>query len=153
MRGIRHPPETRQRVVALLRDGHSVNETARQTGVSPSSVSSIGREGGVRLTHTRAERMREAARDFDHIARLEAINTLAARIRELVEESDDLTARELRDASVALGVAIDKARLERGEEKVVPQYQSNVVVVVGDNGRGPLPAGAVQVHRSFPAGH
>lgn len=131
-----------QAILGRLQAGESVSATARRVGRGKATVSRLARAYGFPLERARTERLARAAREFDHITRLEAVNLLAGRIVALLEEDDDLSAKDLRDAAVALGVSIDKARLERNESTQNVAHNVAVHVYLPDNGRGlPPPQG------------
>ena len=72
------------------------------------------------------------AADFNRAARLGALNRLADRIVQLLEEDDDLSAKEIRDLAVSLGIAVQRSAEERGETRPEPQTVNNTVVVIRD---------------------
>ena len=148
--------DQRRQVRTLIRQGKGRNQIARETGVGQGSITRIAQAEGLSITPAGVDRARlkeltEAAQMFVHERRLRLYNVAADRA-EMMLHDPTLSPKELQHVVTSLAILNDKYRVELGEAKVAPQYQSNIVVVVGDNGRGPLPAGAVQVHRSWPNG-
>ena len=147
----------RGQVVQLVKEGKGRNQISREVGISQGAVSNIARAEGLSITPAgvtgqQLNNLLEAARLYDRERRLRMYSR-AMEVAETMLANPKLTPRELQAVVTSQAIADDKVKVLLGEEKAAPQYQSNIVVVVGNNGRGPLPAGAVQVHRSFPAGH
>lgn len=109
----RIPDALREDIAAALRRGVSVRETARRFDVAPSTVSTIAREQGVDTERARTKKAEAARLDYDCARRLELLNTLFAKATTLANAAAD--GRDFRDIVVAVGVLIDKRRLEDGE--------------------------------------
>lgn len=128
------PPETRARIIQMLQSGGSVGETARALGVGKSTVSLIGRQAGVVLARTMNQRITRAAADFNAARRLEALNEFAEAVRDRVK-AGGLSAKELRDVGVALGIVVQRSREERGEDRGPAAPIAQLVIYIPDNGR------------------
>lgn len=106
----------RDEILALLREGKSTSEVGRKVGRPQQTVSMVARQNGVDTIYAMSERAHRGLVAFNSAQRIEDINLIASRIRdELTADSiNNKAAQALRDLSVALGVTIDKRRLEEG---------------------------------------
>ena len=128
-KGIRVPDEEREAIVAMLKEGRSVGEVAKHFGRGKTTVSRIGREAGLDLTHPSLKKAAEAQRAQNAARRAELARLLledAYRLREqlwqpcrvysfggrdntyrehILPEPDARTKREI---LTAIGIAIDK---------------------------------------------
>lgn len=106
------PQETREQILAMLRDGLSQNEISRRLGCSQSSVSRLAREEG--YTNPEVSTANEtAARDYNIEQRKSLGNEGFAKLRALLAEVAKLS--DMREWSIAYGILVDKRRLEDGE--------------------------------------
>jgi transposase-like protein len=105
--------EERARIEATLRDGASINATARRHGRAPATVASIGRAAGIDVAYSAPKKANAARRDYALAERLALLNAgmdKAARLLATVT-----TPHELQQWMMAVAIGIDKRRLEDGE--------------------------------------
>lgn len=116
--------EEREAIAADLAAGTSAGRVARARGRSISTVLKVARERGIALDQSRTQKAVAARADFDRTARLELLNEGVATARRLLR---GITApHHLQQWSVAVGILIDKRRLEDG------QATSRSVIEMGD---------------------
>jgi len=102
------------RMIESLNAGVSLNRVARLYGVDPMVVGRLAQEFSIDTLALASTHAQEARRDYAQIERLRVINLAFERI-ELMLDDNDLTARDLKDLAIAMGISIDKRRLEDGE--------------------------------------
>jgi len=102
------------RIVESLLAGNSINRVGRLFGVDKMVVQHMAKAYNIDTVALASTRRHEAHIDYCQIERLRVINLAFERI-ELMLDDDNLTARDLKDLTVAMGISIDKRRLEDGE--------------------------------------
>jgi hypothetical protein len=107
----------RARIVESLLAGNSMNRVSRLFGLDLMAVRRIALDHNIDTVALASTRRHEAQTDYCQIERLRVINLAFERI-ELMLDDNDLTARDLKDLAVAMGISIDKRRLEDGEVTV-----------------------------------
>ncbi|WP_273845420.1 helix-turn-helix domain-containing protein [Rubrobacter calidifluminis] len=105
--------EERQRIISLLKSGLSQGKTAREVGRSKQTVSRIARAAGISSDVTAIKKAEAARLDFAKAERLELLNEGFQKAREILPTVD--SAHKLQAWMTALGIAVDKRRLEDGE--------------------------------------
>lgn len=110
------PPEKRDEVLALLRDGVGVKETSRRTDVPPQTVSRWGQAAGIEVA---SAAQTEAACEATRLAWAQRRSALADRMGDVialaldrVEDADD--GKAAKDWAVTAAVLVDKAQLVSG---------------------------------------
>jgi len=119
------PEETKEAIRERVGAGQTHREVARALGISPGAVSKFAVDVISDRDRSRTENAAQARsllaatqNDFDQAARIALINKMAVRIAEALDEPQ--MPRDLKDLAVAMGVAIDKRRLEDGESDGAP---------------------------------
>ena len=140
--------DQRGQVIQLVKEGKGRNEISRATGVSAGSVSNIAQHEGLSITPAGVDRsllnnLLDAARVYDRERRLRLFYRSMERAEEMLADPA-LTPRGLQAVVLSQAVATDKVAHLLGEAKVAPQPTTNIVVMVGDNGRGPSPEQAAR---------
>jgi hypothetical protein len=105
---------TKQRVLESLLAGNSMMRVGRLYGIDTMTVSRIAQENNLDTVALASTRRHEARRDYSQIERLRVINLAFERIEDMLDD-DALTARDLKDLTIAMGISIDKRRLEDGQ--------------------------------------
>lgn len=105
---------TKERILDSLRAGNSQARVARLYGIDVMTVGHMAKEAGIDTVALASTRRHEAMRDYSSIERLRVLNLTFERIEEMLDDND-LKPRDLKDLAVALGISIDKRRLEDGE--------------------------------------
>jgi hypothetical protein len=109
----RIPDETRRAILATLRAGTSVGETAKLHRVSKGSVSNIARAAGLSLERSPVKNASQARVHYAQARRLELSDKLFGKIEALLDR--DLAPQQLQPLVMAFAVLTDKRRLEEGE--------------------------------------
>jgi len=100
-------------ILASLRQGTSVGQTAQAHGIAKSSVSRIARQEGLALERSRTKKASAAAAQYGLERRLALSNKLFATIEGFLD--GDLAPQDLQTLVMAFAVTTDKRRLEEGE--------------------------------------
>jgi hypothetical protein len=140
-------PDQVAQVVSLLQSGASFSSIAARLKTTHQRISRIADRFGFSAASVRRAAVAnalDAAMDFNAVRRKQAVNLLVERVLEQLE-GGEASARGLRDLSVALGVAVDKRRLEEGrstanEERHVKVWGSRELPS-GNTGLDALPPG------------
>lgn len=106
----RIPDDERAAILAACQAGESRNAIARRFNRSPGSISTIAHDAGHEFDQTAAKKAHAALRDYDLAARLNLINRGLAKAGEMLDML--ASPADLRSWSTALGILIDKRRLE-----------------------------------------
>ena len=135
--------DQRGQVVDLLRQGKGRNEISRLAGVGAGSVSRIAQAASISITPAGVDRsalnnLLAAARAYDRARRLALYNRAMERAEEMLADPA-LSPRGLQAVVTSQAIADDKVKVLLGEQRVMPEQQTNILIVVGDNGRGPSP--------------
>lgn len=119
------PEETKEAIRERVAAGDSQRDVAKAFGVNVSTISRVAADVVAVAQRCRTENATQARgllsavkNDFDQAARIALINKMAVRIAEALDELQ--MPRDLKDLAVAMGVAIDKRRLEDGESDGSP---------------------------------
>lgn len=108
------PDEERQRIIDLLQEhGGNRNKVARLVGRSPSTVQKIAQAEGFESNIRAAKKANDARRDYAQAERLQLLNEGFDKAREILKGV--VEAKELQAWMMAVGIAVDKRRLEDGE--------------------------------------
>ncbi|HVF02135.1 MAG TPA: helix-turn-helix domain-containing protein [Rubrobacteraceae bacterium] len=114
----------KQRIRALLDENWSHNSIARELGRSQSTISDFAkREGYSPLPERTPTVANRARRDFAKAERRELLNQAFETASEMLERGG-LSPRELKELMTAVGITIDKARLEEGAPNSVHEARS-----------------------------
>ena len=108
-------------IVEALRSGESQNAVARRLGCSPSTVNRIAKANGLECQtewHSPAKRplppeAARAAADYCLARRIALLNKVFDKADALIEQAS--SPHKLQALAIALGILIDKRRLEDGE--------------------------------------
>lgn len=110
----------RAAIVGALQSGESVRGVAKRIGCSPMTVSNIGKAAHVESVRTFGQKAAEARdavadirRDYNLAGRLELLNLGFEKLVNLLASVIDAT--EMQRWSTAVGILIDKRRLEDGD--------------------------------------
>lgn len=110
----------RAAIVAALEAGDSVNAVARHSGRSLGTVSNIANAAGIELEHSMPQKsaaardaVAQVRKDFDLAARLDLLNQGFVKAGNLLASLSDPA--DLQRWSTAVGILIDKRRLEDGD--------------------------------------
>lgn len=98
-------------ILKALRDGESQNAVARRLKCSPSTVNSVAKANG--LEYSAPKKAGQARKDYAAAERLDLLNQAFAKAEEMLPTLK--TAGWLQSWTIALGILIDKRRLEDGE--------------------------------------
>lgn len=98
-------------ILEALRDGASQNAVARRLKCSPSTVNRVAKANG--LEYSAPKNTAECRRDYAQAERIELLNKGFAKAEEMLPTLK--TAGWLQSWTIALGILIDKRRLEDGE--------------------------------------
>ena len=98
-------------ILEALREGESQNAVARRLGYSTSTVNRVARLNGIEW-HS-PEKRPDAAATYSLERRLALLDKVFARAEALVDAAS--TPHQLQSLAIALGVLIDKRRLEDGD--------------------------------------
>lgn len=114
------PDETRQAIRALVADGASQREVARQLGVSVGVVSKVASDLVSESERSRMQKvaaagsaLEKARSRWDTAARIELLNKGFDALQRMV--GNLRTVKAAKDWATATGILIDKRRLEDGE--------------------------------------
>jgi hypothetical protein len=103
--------EEHERIVEMLRGGHSQNAVAKALGRSPGTINRISQQLG--LEYSTPTKAIEARIDYALEQRLDLLNAGFEKARELLDGIDRPS--QLMQWAIALGTLTDKRRLEDGE--------------------------------------
>src|SRR5579864_8029078 len=109
----RIPEETELAILEALRTGVSQNSAAKKLAVRVSTVNRIAKANG--LQYSAPKNAAAARRDYAQKERLALLNEGFDKAREMLHTTKYLTPDGLQKWSTALGILIDKRRLEDGE--------------------------------------
>jgi len=98
-------------ILKALRDGESQNAVARRMKCSPSTVNSVAKANG--LEYSSPKKAVQARKDYAAAERLDLLNQAFAKAEEMLPTLT--TAGWLQSWTIAIGILIDKRRLEDGE--------------------------------------
>lgn len=128
----RVPEEDKQRIIEMVRSGMSRYAVAKATGWSRDTVSKIARAAGLDADTASTEAGTRAMQRYAKAERIELINHGFDKVRAILSNIDGTArhAKALREAVTALGILIDKRRLEEGEAT----ERTETVTIVDDIG-------------------
>ena len=101
-------------ILADLRSGMGRNAVARKHGRAMGTVTAIAKRAGMTTDWAAPKKAMEAQRDYAKAERLVVINEAFAAVRAAIPHVD-WEGEKPKDLIVALGILIDKRRLEDGE--------------------------------------
>ena len=114
----------KERIREMLDLNYSHNEIAKQVGRSQSTISGYAkREGYSPLPERTPTVAVQARREYSKQERLELIGLVFQRGEELLNKPD-LSAREYKEVTTGIAIAIDKSRLEEGQPNSVHETRS-----------------------------
>jgi helix-turn-helix protein len=123
----------KQTIREMLDQNHSHNHIARITGRSQSTISSFARRAGYSpLPEWTPTVANQARKDYAKAERRELLNQAFETASEMLERGG-LTPRELKELMTAVGISIDKARLEEGAPNSVRETRSGAMQPGGIN--------------------
>ena len=108
------PKEIEKKIIAALKEGRKTyQKIADEFNVSKSSVSRIAARNNIKREQFQTKKAVEAKKQWDKQRRLELLGKFFEKCNLMLLQIEE--PRELKDLMTALGIAIDKARLEEGE--------------------------------------
>lgn len=124
--------EERQQIIDAIRSGKSRYAVAKEFQRSRSSIAKIAREEGLDADQTSTAKATRAREQYAAAQRVELINKAFAKVERLLDAfpDDPTAARDMRDLATALGILIDKRRLEDGEAT----ERAETVTIIDDLG-------------------
>jgi hypothetical protein len=123
MKGSLTTPE-KQTIREMLDQNHSHNQIAKAIGRSQSTVSAYAKREGYSPLPERVPTVANRARkDYAKAERRELLNQAFETASQMLERGG-LTARELKELMTAVGITLDKARLEEGSPNSVHETRS-----------------------------
>jgi transposase len=115
----------------MLDQNHSHNQIAKAIGRSQSTVSTFAkREGYSPLPERTPTVANRARKDYAKAERRELLNQAFETASEMLERGG-LTPRELKELMTAVGITVDKMRLEEGAQNSVHETRSRAPHVAG----------------------
>lgn len=107
----------RQRIIEALRGGKSIHAVATEFRRAKQTVGKIAKAAGLTPDDTHVKAANEARTNYADAQRIGLINKAFAKVEKLVDLFPDNPAasRDLRELVTALGILIDKRRLEDGD--------------------------------------
>ena len=114
----------KQRIRTLLEESWSHNKISKELGRSQSTISGFAkREGYSPLPERTPHVANQARREYGKAERRELLNQAFETASQMLERGG-LTPRELKELMTAVGISIDKARLEEGAPNSVHETRS-----------------------------
>ena len=114
MSGKATTPAEREAILADLRSGMGRNAVARKHGRAMGTVTAIAKRAGMTTDWAAPKKAIEARQDYAQAERLVVLNELFDGIRASILRAD-WKPHEWRELATALGIAVDKRRLDDGE--------------------------------------
>ena len=110
-------------IIEAINEGNSLNKVAKKFKRSVATVSKYAKENGIDVEHSQTKKAVETASKWNKARRFELIGKFFDKLRDVIQVTSD--PRELKDLSTALGIVIDKARLEEGEPTEITKNENN----------------------------
>lgn len=110
-------------IIEAINEGKTRNSIAREFKRSPGTITNIAQKNGLTFDQTPTKKAVEAASKWNKARRFELIGKFFDKLRDVIQVTSD--PRELKDLSTALGIVIDKARLEEGEPTEITKNENN----------------------------
>mgnify|MGYP000931498127 CR=1 FL=1 len=111
-------------IIEAIKEGNSLNKVAKQFKRSVSTISRCAKRNDVDVEHSRTKKAVEIHQRWNKEKRFELIGEFFDKLRDVIQVTSD--PRELKDLSTALGIVIDKARLEEGEPTEITKNETDV---------------------------
>lgn len=109
-------------IIEAINEGNSLNKVAKKFKRSVATVSKYAKENGIDVEHSQTKKAVETASKWNKARRFELIGKFFDKLRDVIQVTSD--PRELKDLSTALGIVIDKARLEEGEPTEITKNEN-----------------------------
>lgn len=124
--------EERARIVAMLRDGMTQGQVAKETGRGKATISRVANTEGIDSERSATKKATETKQAIAEIDRMEIIGLGLRTGAELLRSYQDREAsieniRAYKDLMTGLAIGIDKHRLETGEVTDRTERRSNDV--------------------------
>ena len=110
-------------IIEAINEGKSCTSIARNFKRSTNTISRIANRNGLDFTRAITKKATEAANKWNKARRFELIGKFFDKLTDIIQVTND--PRELKDLSTALGIVIDKARLEEGEPTEITKNENN----------------------------
>lgn len=116
-KGTRVTDKERQQIIDAIKGGKSIHAVAKEFRRSKQTIGKIARQAGLDADTTSTQAASTARVRYAEAERLELINKGFDKVAQVLEaiEGDPDHAKPLREVVTALGILIDKRRLEDGE--------------------------------------
>jgi hypothetical protein len=115
--------EEKMAIIEAIKEGKTRNSIAKEFKRSGSTISEIAKENNLSFDRSPTKKATEAANKWNKVRRFELIGKFFDKLRDVIQVTSD--PRELKDLSTALGIVIDKARLEEGEPTEITKNENN----------------------------
>jgi len=115
--------EEKMAIIEATKKGNSCTSIAKKFRRSKDTVRRIANEEGLDFVRNATKKATEAASKWSKARRLELIGKFFDKLRDVIQVTSD--PRELKDLSTALGIVIDKARLEEGQPTEITKNENN----------------------------
>jgi transposase len=106
--------EEQAAICAFILDGHSMAKASEMFGRSPASVQKALRTQNVVSMHPTPEASRAAVADYTAQRRRILYNKILDRV-EMIVDHEEPQAKDMKDLAIAVGITVDKRRLDDGE--------------------------------------
>lgn len=111
---VKIPEEVEKKIVEAIKEGKKTyQEIANEFNVAKSTVSAVAKRNNIQREQFVTKKAVEAKKKWDKQRRLELLGKFFDKCNVMLFQIEE--PRELKDLITALGIAIDKARLEEGE--------------------------------------
>jgi len=114
--------EEKMAIIEATKKGNSCTSIAKKFRRSKDTVRRIANEEGLDFVRNATKKATEAASKWNKARRFELIGKFFDKLTDIIQVTND--PRELKDLSTALGIVIDKARLEEGEPTVIAKNEN-----------------------------
>jgi len=124
---VKIPEEVEKKIVEAIKEGKKTyQEIANEFNVAKSTVSAVAKRNNIQREQFVTKKAVEAKKKWDKQRRLELLGKFFDKCNVMLFQIEE--PRELKDLMTALGIAIDKARLEEGEptERIESKSETEV---------------------------
>lgn len=110
-------------IIEAINEGNSLNKVAKKFKRSVSTISRCAKRNDVDVEHSQTKKAVETHQRWNKEKRFELIGKFFDKLTDIIQVTND--PRELKDLSTALGIVIDKARLEEGQPTEITKNENN----------------------------
>ena len=115
--------EEKMAIIEATKKGNSCTSIAKKFRRSKDTVRRIANEEGLDFVRNATKKATEAASKWNKARRFKLIGKFFDKLTDIIQVTSD--PRELKDLSTALGIVIDKARLEEGQPTEITKNDNN----------------------------